>query len=58
MEAFMNQDVLDMQDTERSGVLSTSLNWDWHNPLNVIPLGTLGVIAFGVLVLISKLFSA
>ena len=54
----MNQDVLDMQDTERNGVLSTSFNWDWHNPLNVIPLGTLGVIAFGVLVLISKLFSA
>ncbi len=54
----MNRDVRDMQESDQTGVLSATLNWDWHNPLNVIPLGTLCVIVFGAVVLMSRLFSA
>ena len=54
----MNHDVLEIQDTDTTGLLSTSINWDWNNPLNVISLGTLGVIAIGLLVMVSILFSA
>lgn len=58
MEGIVNQDVQYLQGSTGNDMLSTSFHWDWHNPLNVLPLGTLGVIGFGALVLLSRLFSA
>ncbi|HEY3291717.1 MAG TPA: hypothetical protein VGK87_16410 [Anaerolineae bacterium] len=38
--------------------ISTSIHWDWRNPLIALPIGTIAVIATGLLVMLATLISS
>ena len=58
MEVIMNQDVQNIQSEEMSSVLSDRLNWDWRNPLIVLPMATVAVLLVGAMVMLMQLLNA
>ena len=54
----MNQDVPNIQGETQSMILSDRLNWDWHNPLIVFPLATIGVLLAGATAVFLGLINA
>jgi hypothetical protein len=57
MERIMNQDVQNLEESSGS-VLSDRLVWDWHNPLNALPLATIGVLVVSGMIMLLKLLSS
>ena len=57
MEDNMNQDVQNFEEINSAGI-SDRLVWDWHNPLNALPLATVGVLIISGMVMLMKLLTA
>lgn len=53
----MNQDVQYRQSEDTSMVLLDHINWDWRNPLNVLPLATAAIILASVAVILNGIFA-